>query len=53
LADYVAIAVRNARAFQIARQQPSLAISDRQRELEQLAGELQAALDRVKRLAVP
>jgi CheY-like chemotaxis protein len=51
LADYVAIAVRNARACQQRTAQPPQQMSvDRQRELEQLAKELQATAERLKHL---
>jgi GAF domain-containing protein len=57
LADYAAIAVRNARSFEQLWQSPASASVDAQRietvqqELEQLAIELQAAAERVQRLS--
>lgn len=57
LADYAAIAVRNARLYQQARRPPAPQTVDEQRaavlqlELVQLAAELQAANNRIQRLA--
>lgn len=57
LADYAAIAVRNARLYQQSRKPPAPQTADEQRtaalqlELVQLAEELQAATDRLQRLA--
>jgi CheY-like chemotaxis protein len=50
LADYVAIAVRNARLYAAARGQALPSAT--QQELEELAADLQTATDRLRRLAV-
>ena len=55
LADYVAIAVRNAREFQQRAQQPAPAQPSAawKQDLEQVAEELQATVEKIRGLAAP